>query len=218
MLSDSLYQIEFLIESPVNIDQKEVLKLQGYRADNYSITDDVKELVAKAIRMGYELAEPAGAFRWVGIDSMEAGNTTLDTGATLHIGSGVKNWQGAEYLVLGLCTIGTKLEKKVAGLFSEQEFALASMLDSAGSVAAESLAEYINGLVDRKAAEIGIYTGPRLSPGFGKWQIQDQKIIFEALPARSLNIRLSESYIMLPEKSISFGIGAGRNVKGRKLI
>ena len=49
-------------------------------------------------------------------------------------------------------TIGDELERRVAALWDARELPLATMLDSVGSGAVESLAEYVNDLLCQKGS------------------------------------------------------------------
>jgi len=48
------------------------------------------------------------------------------------------------------------------------EYPTALMLDSAGSVAVEGVADYVKSFVCQRANSLDIMVGPRLSPGYGK--------------------------------------------------
>ena len=203
--------VEVLTNIEVNIDEKEVLRLQGYR-HHISPRPAVRKLVVEEIAEGCRLIRPQAIWGEVRVREMRAGAIVLDSGVVLGTEREVGAWQGAGYLVVALCTIGPVLERRVAELFSEQNFAAAVMLDSVGSVAAEGVADHVNWLLCHRAMASGLKTGPRLSPGYGKWQLSAQRALFSILDGGEIGLRLNEQCMMIPRKSVSFCVGVGAEV------
>jgi hypothetical protein len=53
----------------------------------------------------------------------------------------------------------------------------------------------------------------RYSPGYCNWSVSEQKLLFSFLPDGFCGIKLNDSALMTPIKSISGIIGIGQNVK-----
>ena len=53
----------------------------------------------------------------------------------------------------------------------------------------------------------------RYSPGYCGWQVAEQHKLFQLIPDNYCGIRLTESALMDPVKSVSGIIGIGENVK-----
>ena len=87
----------------------------------------------------------------------------------------------------------------------------AVVLDAAGSVAAEAAAEYMDRAIQERAAAEGLRTSCRASPGYGDWDVREQKALFGLVPAGRIGVRLSESGMMIPRKSVSFAIHIDEN-------
>ena len=89
------------------------------------------------------------------------------------------------------------------------------ILDAIASHAAEVTAEETNKIILEKEKEIIInkkYTS-RFSPGYCQWLIDlGQKLIFDLLHTDQIQVKLTSSYMMVPRKSISFGINIGPKV------
>ncbi|TFG90848.1 MAG: hypothetical protein E4G71_04690, partial [Candidatus Atribacteria bacterium] len=49
-------------------------------------------------------------------------------------------------------------------------------------------------------------------PGYGDWEVSQQDTIFRSIPADNIDVRLTKSYMMLPQKSLSWVIGVGKEV------
>ena len=61
--------------------------------------------------------------------------------------------------------------------------------------------------------QAGLKITNRYSPGYCGWDTREQHKLFSLLPENSCGIRLTESALMLPIKSVSGFIGVGANVR-----
>lgn len=204
--------MEFLSDLQVDISEPEVLRYLGYQRRAAQPQAEVKEILEVALERGYQLAQPKAVYTWVKVEEMNEGWLTLEGGLRLSIGSGLSSWKGAEYLAVALCTIGSELENEVSELFAQGDFTLALVLDSVGSVAIESVADHVNYLICQRADLLGVREGPRLSPGYGQWELPDQRVLFTILPGEKIGVQLNEHCIMIPQKSISFAAGVGKDM------
>jgi len=119
---------------------------------------------------------------------------------------------------LAVCTIGKQLERRSRRLIERGESARAMILDAIGSAAAEEVADRVNGeLCDRYVAE-GQQPGLRASPGYGRWPVSEQPLIFDLLRPAETGVELNASHVMTPTKSISFALPlqGGELVRGPK--
>ena len=118
---------------------------------------------------------------------------------------------GAAELGLVLCTIGPGLEERVREL-RDKEPVKALALDGAGTAAVGLLSFLAAGDVAAAAEKRGLRSGVELSPGQEGWPIEQQRTFFRLLPAERIKVRLTESGMMLPRKSISLAIPLGEAV------
>ncbi|NHJ49279.1 MAG: hypothetical protein FK733_15935 [Asgard group archaeon] len=121
----------------------------------------------------------------------------------------------SEQTILAVCTIGKELEKESERLMKNNSLFGGVILDAIASHAAEVLADKLNEFLIKKIEKDfqGLKYTNRFSPGYCKWTIEKgQETIFSLLPANEIGVRLSESYMMIPRKSISFAINIGSEV------
>lgn len=132
-------------------------------------------------------------------------------------------------LVIGLVTAGGALEARAAELLGVGDQVGALLIDAAGSAAAEEAANRLSSAVVAElaagegipvaadevvaAAESGGEVSCRISPGYGTWPLAAQRPLFQRLPAAELGIRLEESLLMTPRKSISFAMWIGSDAR-----
>lgn len=112
-------------------------------------------------------------------------------------------------LAVCLVTIGPKLEARVDELKAAGDLSGALILDSYGSAAAEAAAEAAEGIVRTKVAESGLKCSPRFSPGYGGWNVAEQKWVFAAVDGGALGVKLTEGCMLVPRKSITFAMTIG---------
>lgn len=210
MLEDKILVLEGI---EVGVKREKVLRYLGYRRREAS--GEVEEILTREIDNGCNLIAPQAVYSQRKVEKQQGGTITLTNGLSLDIGSMLQEWQGSEYLGVAICTIGTALENRVDELLAEEDPVSAVVLDSVGSVAVEAIADEVNYLVCCRERRVGNNLGPRTSPGYGKWDLTDQRLLFSLFPSDRINIRLNQQCMMIPRKSCSFcvGIGKGLNCK-----
>ena len=205
----SLPQLEVLADLPLAIDPDEVLRFQGYKRGVDVPTADVRALFDAALAEGTRLAAPRAVIAWHPVDRRGA-DVLEAAGVVLTIPAIEARWGAVEYVAAAVCTIGEALERRVAELWDARELPLASMLDSVGSGAVESLAEYVNDVLCQQGLAAGLKVTNRISPGYGDWDVAEQRRLFRLCPGTRAGVALNEACVMTPGKSISLLAGAGR--------
>src|SRR5437660_781736 len=162
---------------PLAIDPDEVLRFQGYKRGIDVPTPDVLALFDEALALGRTLIAPSAAVRWLDVTDRSAG-TVVVGGVTLTIPDIERLWGRVERVAAGVCTIGDALERRVSELWDERELPLAVMLDSVGSGAVESLAEYVNDALCQEGIRRDVKVTNRISPGYGTWDVAEQSQLF----------------------------------------
>ena len=197
-----------LSDLPLAIDPDEVLRFQGYKRGRDVPSADVRALFDTALAEGRSLMAPRAVLRWAPVARVEADALEVD-GQRLNIPRIGRLWGEVEHVAVALCTIGEALELRVAELWDARELPLASMLDSVGSGAVESLAEYVNDVLCQQGLPALKVTN-RISPGYADWDVAEQPRLFRLCRGEAAGIRLNEACVMTPGKSISLLVGAGR--------
>jgi len=197
---------------PLAIDPDEVLRFQGYKKSIDQPGPEVRALFDEALALGRTLIRPRAVVRWLHVSRLD-GDTIEAGGGVLTIPGVDRLWGPAEWLAAAVCTIGDELERRVAELWEARELPLAAMLDSVGSGAVESLAEYVNDLLCQEAIPLGLPVTNRVSPGYGSWDVAQQKALFAICPGEPVGVSLNEACFMTPVKSISLLAAAGARAK-----
>ncbi len=182
--------VEKIENFTVEFDEKKILRLIGYKKRRTEIKEPVKNLITEEKKKLDYLLHPAFIYTIVGYDETNK-----------HL-----IFKDAEKVAICICTIGPELEQEVKELMEKNEMLRALILDALGSEAAEEVAIQSDQILAEKAREMNLWPSKRFSPGYGKWDIKEQRFIFRILPAADIEVRLTESCMMVPRKSVSYRI------------
>ena len=183
----------------LTVDEKEMLRLLAHQKRKETTNKtQLSNLIDQTKALLGDLLHPQGMFRIVDRKALQ----------------GEPYFKGQDKIALGLCTIGEELEDEVSQLTKKGDLARAIILDAMGSVAAESAADSLNSQICEMCKKKGWGSSHRFSPGYGNWPLEGQRFIFSLLPAEKIKVKLNQSCMMIPRKSISFAIKIGEEFKG----
>ena len=195
---------------PVDLETGEILRRAGVRQDSklkYEIDALLEELLVM-VRESH-LLEPAVAYEIHSVSAVGSQQLVLDGGAMLQGQSLSRILSQARELAVAVCTIGSRLEERVAECFSGNEPLRALLLDSLGSAAVDAVVREACELIMREASGRGYETSSPLSPGGSGFPLSEQWPLFELVPAEKIGVSLTSSGLMVPRKSVSMVIGIG---------
>jgi hypothetical protein len=188
---------------------EDILKGQGI--DPARASDRLKETAESVIDETHALLKPASIFTVVDVTDFEHKTVSYDGG--FFEGSLVaKAMAGAEQLIIAVCTIGDSLELRVEEMMNENPVK-ALALDGAGIAGLRKVSIAMEDLISAEACDLKLELGMRAQPGQEGWPIEQQRQVFSVLPGDEIGVRLTESCLMLPRKSVSFVIPRGNNLK-----
>ena len=124
----------------------------------------------------------------------------------------------SDSLAVFLCTAGEEIGKRSRRAMKERDFLRGYIYDVIGSEIVESAADLMQDELEKSAVASGNRITNRYSPGYCGWNVSEQHKLFQLIPYNYCGIRLNESALMNPEKSVSGFIGIGENVKSNAYI
>jgi hypothetical protein len=173
----------------------------------------VLRVLDAAMREAESVLEPRYLFERFPVEHVTEEAIQLCGDRRLAIAGTGRTWGVPREVGLGVCTIGEGLELRVDELLARREFPVAFMLDSVGWVAVEALATEMENWICSRLMGEGMRATARLSPGHTGWDIWDQRVVFDLVPAHRVGMRLNDYCVMIPGKSLSFGMGFGPAVQ-----
>jgi hypothetical protein len=112
-----------------------------------------------------------------------------------------------------LCTAGEEIGKRSRQAMKEGDLLRGYIYDVLGSEIVEAAAGLMENELETRMAEKGMKITNRFSPGYCGWDVAEQHKLFRLMGDNYCGIRLNESALMDPVKSVSGIIGLGENVK-----
>ena len=135
--------------------------------------------------------------------------------------------KGSEALCWFVATAGQEFEAFQRQLTQEGDMVSIYLANEIGSIIAEKTADQMEIVLQEQLTPKGLYRTNRYSPGYCGWHVSEQPLLFElfgsvvntqraeAYPT-PCGIRLTESCLMIPIKSVSGVIGIGHHVSKRE--
>lgn len=205
---------EVRVLDSVKIDKDPVYRALGY--EKFSIPTWVSSLIDSQIARAYELIKAAYSYTLKEINAIS--DTVVCLEETTKLNSKTLSYVLADCIgvFIFLVTIGKRLEEEAFSLSEGGDLLKGYILDTIGSEAVEEVACRLQDDVGRIAKKNGYQATLRYSPGYCDWDIQQQRDIFLAMDSTSIGVELTESCLMIPQKSISGIIGISEN-KGDRL-
>jgi len=189
------------------IDSYELARLfGGSRSSRFSRSTKIK--IVDMERILIDRMEPSIYFLIRQIDSINKGSVHLQEGPVFKSTKLSKTMKECEEVICFIATLGNGVDNEIKGLMDENRLSEAYVLDAMGSVAVENMVERFH---KRESAK---YKGKSkaitlpFSPGYCDWPLRDQKKLFNLFNSFQLNVKLTDSCLMKPRKSISgvFGV------------
>ncbi len=132
----------------------------------------------------------------------------LDCGVKFTSKDLAKHLSGCKEVLLLAATLGSKLDIAIRRL------ALGSVAEGAAAQAVG--ATIIEGYCDevQERVESNLYQRPRFSPGYGDWDLAEQRKLFAILECeKKLGLTLTDGLMMAPSKSVTAVIGLSDKVE-----
>lgn len=123
-----------------------------------------------------------------------------------------------EKAAIFVSTIGSEMESWIKELNEKGNLALAYIADIMASEAAENTADFLHDHIKQKMSKLSLNVTNRYSPGYCNWSVSEQHKLFSLLPENFCGIKLTDSALMIPIKSISGIIGIGKNAKWKEYL
>ncbi|MFC2035492.1 vitamin B12 dependent-methionine synthase activation domain-containing protein [Chloroflexota bacterium] len=196
------------ISDQIDIDSQQVLHSIGYDIDSEPSTR-LASLLDEYLENTYHLLAPSYSGVIRDIKSIDGCHVVIEGAITFESKVIVQLLEQCHKVAIFLVTIGNHLEETTSQLAEDGLVVQATVLDAIGSVAVESVADFVQERVGEVAHAQGLCMSQRFSPGYCDWNIGQQREIFRAVNGDSAGVHLTEGCLMLPQKSISGIIGIG---------
>jgi hypothetical protein len=171
--------------------------------------ETVRRAALWAIDQAARLAHPAIAYEWLPAARGER-DTVLLGPAELRLGRHANLMDQAESACVAVCSIGSELEDEAKRLMTAGRNLDGYMLGEAGVFAVDAAMGQVRRIVEDEAAGRGWGVGAELAPGqLAGWPISEQHILCGQVDVAAIGVRLTETGMLVPQKSASLVVGIG---------
>ena len=125
----------------------------------------------------------------------------------------LRQLRGSEAYALFICTAGVEYEAYQQRLKERGDMVRVFIADALGSVIAEKCADQMEKALQESIDKLGWKHTNRFSPGYCGWHVSQQQLLFPLFQGHTCGVRLTDSSLMVPIKSVSGIIGLGKNVR-----
>jgi len=193
------------------ISKNQILNLLGYNIDQPE--EIIEKSIVKSIDESRNLIFPKAGYIILKKESHEITGEIKTGDIILKVNKIVASQiKKADYFALFICTIGNQVERKSSDLMNKHDMLDGYILNLIGSEAAEAVADIVHKEIGKTAKNEGLNITNRYSPGYCKWNVEEQFKLFSLFPENFCGISLTESALMDPVKSVSGIIGIGEAV------
>jgi hypothetical protein len=178
-----------------------ILAEQGRSAGKGPLSPAAMQLCQKMIEQVRALAKPVALLDCFDVQAIEHDRLVLSNGRAFRSHLVIEQLAHARQVAVGICTIGAGVEAESRQAFADGEGLAGYLLDRAGSLAVASVAQSVGEHVERLATDRGLEASLRIAPGSADCTLEDQRVVFDLLPAKDIGVRLTDSCLMVPSPS-----------------
>ena len=125
----------------------------------------------------------------------------------------LRQLRGSEAFALFICTSGLEFETYQQRLKEQGDMVRVFIADALGSVIAEKCADQMEKALQESIDKLGWMHTNRFSPGYCGWHVSQQQLLFPLFQGHTCGVKLTDSSLMVPIKSVSGIIGLGEKVR-----
>ena len=125
----------------------------------------------------------------------------------------LRQLRGSEAFALFICTSGLEFETYQHRLKEQGDMVRVFIADALGSVIAEKCADQMEKALQESIDKLGWKHTNRFSPGYCGGHVSQQQLLFPLFQGHTCGVKLTDSSLMIPIKSVSGIIGLGEKVR-----
>lgn len=197
------YERVLLNHIPITLPERVILRRLGYHykaIPDRNILQQINTYTEEA-RM---LMEPKAVYRQFSITIVNENSFRLDESITLESKALVKLFQNVSIVSILAVTLGDDIVDRINTYMNkESAYAAGVMLDAAASELCEAAAASVHTILVNMGRQKGFETTMRFSPGYKDFSLDAQHTLATLLGLEDIGISVTESCMLLPEKSIT---------------
>jgi hypothetical protein len=204
-MTQKTFQFDF---SDLKLTADQIGRVMGYGEGESQ--EMIFDIVSRLLKEAAEICDLKAEYRIFNTISFNDASKAISIDdVTFNIGRIIYGQiKKSDSCALFICTAGEKLGLRSRSSMKEGDLLEGYIYDVIGSEAVEAATDLMQADME---AEFRITN--RFSPGYCGWDVAEQHKLFSLLPDNFCGIKLTDSALMDPVKSVSGIIGVGGNVK-----
>ncbi|MFA6290471.1 MAG: hypothetical protein WC637_01745 [Victivallales bacterium] len=204
-MDSNIHRIENIhVEPP----RKDILARLKYNIHKTKLNEKSLALFEKTLDFAVSICECRGVYRFMEIEEKSDKKISLSGGIVFESASLAKLLKDSSKVVMMASTVGAEITLETNTLIEKKRASEAIIVDAAASEIADEAMNKINLLCANLAKKEGFkLTRMRFSPGFGDLYLENQKQFFKVLELEKIGLELTESFMIVPEKSVTAIVG-----------
>lgn len=192
------------MEFDLTIDKQEVLRYLYHK--NQLLDENLDNLISELIEETKRVSRPRYIYNFFLLKKEE--DILLENTDLILKSKDIKSHlQYSSECVVMCATLGNEIEMRI-NYYSKTELLKSIILDACASTYIEALCDKAELSIKEEALHRKLYITERYSPGYGDFNISIQKDLLNIIEAsKKIGVSVTDSFIMLPRKSVSAVIG-----------
>ena len=189
---------------PVELPRLAVLKRMGYNRHLTGMSESQQGVIDEFMAEAFELCQPAGRYVVLDIKENDGKQVSLAEGVVFASPSVAKLLKGSSQCILLAARISVDLVNYRDKLIARKNGVGALIYDAVGSEVVDACLPWMLKRVNQEFSRFGRKTTKRrYSAGYGDFALENQQYFYKILKLSELGVRLSESFIFSPEKTVT---------------
>ena len=197
-------KINFINNIPLPVPERKIYSRLGHNRYLTEMSDGQRKKVESAIVQAVSLCQLRGAWARFEIAEWSDEGVEFGDGNTFESSKLATLLKESKSLLLFAVTAGADIVEKASEMAALGDGVGALVYDAVGSemvdAAAEWLQHYLNQQFKRGKETL---TKRRFSPGYGDLSLKNQAILFKLLDIEKLGVKLTNDFLMTPEKTVT---------------
>lgn len=197
-------QIHYFDAITIPVPKEKIYARLGFAKGKTYVTDEQRQLIETYIDEAINLIGLKGAGLRLSIESIDSSRVGLSKNIVLDSRSLSEMLIDCQEVLFMAATAGSKIMKEIQKDSITDELTKAVVLDASASEIVDSALGWIMNHFDYELRrENKTLTSRRFSAGYGDLSLENQKIICDALDLKKIGVSLTDSYMLIPEKSVT---------------
>lgn len=188
----------------VNTPKKEIYARLGYFKGRTKLNERHQGTVEQYIEDALGIIKLKGSAARIPIQHISDSGIKLARDITFKSASLAKFLKGSREALFMAATAGSDIVKHIREDSGGKDVARAVVLDATASEVTDAALDWIMNYFNRQISREGkCLTKRRFSAGYSDFLLDNQKIIWDTLKMKDLGVELTETFMLVPEKSVT---------------